>query len=105
MTTNRTKAAKRIVAAEGYLELGLPVRALDELFACDPANENYREAVQSLAAEARSQIDVGLGVAVAIAEPAARTELAELQLADCYRRIGFGSQSANLVANNTRGAK
>lgn len=103
MNTDQIKTAKRIVAAEGYLELGLPVRALDELFACDPADATYAEVVHSLAVEARSKIDVGLGMAVALEEPAARTELAELQLADCYRRIGFGSQSANLVAN-TRGA-
>ncbi len=105
MTTNRIKFAKRIVAAEGYLELGLPLRALDELFACDLTDETYLEAVRSLAIEARNQIDVGLGVAVALAEPATRTELAELQLAECYRRVGFGSQSANIVANNSRGAK
>ncbi|MDA7979024.1 MAG: hypothetical protein MPJ50_09685 [Pirellulales bacterium] len=105
MTTNQIKTAKRIVAAEGYLELGLPDRALDELFSCDPSESNFQAAAQSLAAEARSQIDVGLGVAVAVAEPIERSEQAELQLAECYRRIGFGSQSANIVASNTRGAK
>ncbi|QDU79920.1 hypothetical protein Pla110_16400 [Polystyrenella longa] len=86
------KVTRRIVAADGYLDLRLPVQAIEELAAIESAGD-MQPAVDYVMGQAlmmHQQFDEAVEVLQRAAEniPAPFSQLAWTLLADCFREQG-----------------
>lgn len=100
--------AKRLVAADGYLELGLPVAALRALEGIEDAGQ-FEAAAQFLrgrafCAQAQFQQAADSFAAAARLLPSPFNRHLWIQMSECYRRAGWTTQAVNTLAC-ARGAK
>ena len=91
-SSSSQKSMRRLVAAEGYLELGMPKNALKELREIDEAGplEGPRDFLTGLALKAQQQYAEAVAPLrrAAQALPAPVSQQAWLSLIECYRASG-----------------
>ena len=97
------RVLRRLTASEGYLELGMPMHAMEELDAIEDAGEleSAKQYLRGEALKAQSRFADAIPALhqAAVALPTEDSQLAWQSMSECFREIGNSKLAKAAAAN------